>query len=74
MRSRKHKLKKISKGHYEYRGFNIDCIGYYPPEQRVCWECTDDDGSAFGHSYSMRGCIVEIDLEIERENSPSYLQ
>lgn len=66
---KKYKLKKISKGHYEYRGFNIDCIGYYPPEQRVCWEC-----SAFGHSYSMRDCIAEIDLEIERENNPSYLQ
>lgn len=31
--TKKYKLKKISKGHYEYRGFNIDCIGYYPPEQ-----------------------------------------
>lgn len=37
-------------------------------------EPSEDDGSGFGHSYSMRDCIAEIDLEIERENSPSYLQ
>lgn len=74
MANRKYKLKKISKGHYEYRGCKIDCVGCYSPEQRVCWECTYTDGSVFGYSYSMRDCIGEIDLEIERENSPSYLQ
>lgn len=26
------KAKRISKGHYEYRGYKIVCIGYYPPE------------------------------------------
>lgn len=46
MANRKYKLKKISKGHYEYRGCKIDCVGYYSPEQRVCWECTYTDGSA----------------------------
>lgn len=74
MANRKYKLKKILKGHYEYRGCKIDCVGYYSPEQRVCWECTYTDGTVFGHSYSMRDCITEIDSEIERENSPSYLQ
>lgn len=67
MPNREHKLKKISKGHYEYRGCKIDCIGYYSPEQRVCWECTYIDSSVFGHSYSLRDCIAEIDFEIERE-------
>ena len=30
-----YKAKRISKGHYEYRGFKINCVGYYPPECRV---------------------------------------
>jgi hypothetical protein len=42
------KAKRISKGHYEYRGYKIICIGYYPPEQRVVWECVDSDGTGFG--------------------------
>lgn len=36
------KVKRILKGHYEYRGFKINCIGYYPPERRVVWECVDE--------------------------------
>ena len=74
MPKKKYKLKKISQGHYEYRGCKIDCVGYYHPEKRVCWECTYTDGTMFGHSYTLRDCITEIDSEIERENSPSYLQ
>lgn len=26
-------LIKISKGHYTYKGIQINCIGYYPPEK-----------------------------------------
>lgn len=29
-------------------------------------ECIDSNGSAFGHSYSLRDCIAEIDSEIEK--------
>ena len=61
-----YKAKRVSKGHYEYRGYKIVCIGYYPPEQRVVWECVDKDGSGFGHDFSLKGCKHWIDQEIER--------
>ena len=69
---KKYKLKKISKGHYEYRGCKIDCVGYYHPEKRVCWECTYTDGTTFGHSYTMRDCLAEIDSEIEKTKLCGY--
>lgn len=36
------KPKRLSAGHYSYRGYRINRIGYYPPEKRVVWECVDD--------------------------------
>lgn len=40
-------LIKISKGHYTYKGIQINCIGYYPPEKRVVWEAVDKNGCGF---------------------------
>ena len=68
----KHRAKRISAGHYIYRGFEIRCHGYHSPDQRVVWECTEKDGrSAFGHSYTLREAKLEIDKEILRiDNHP----
>ena len=65
----KYKCKRISSGHYEYRGFKINSVGYYPPEQRVCWECVDKDDNVFGRDFSLKGCKYWIDEEIKRINS-----
>jgi hypothetical protein len=62
-----YKAKRISKGHYEYRGYKIICIGYYPPEQRVVWECVDNDGTGFGHDYSLKDCKFWIDEELKKK-------
>lgn len=62
------KAKRLSKGHYEYRGFKINCVGYYPPEHRVVWECVDENGNGFGHDYSLKGCKFWIDEELKRKN------
>lgn len=40
----KHRAKRLSAGHYEYRGFKVICVGYYPPEQKVAWEAVDENG------------------------------
>ncbi len=66
IRQPKYSAKRISKGHYEYRGYRIQSVGYYPPEHRECWECIDHDGSGFGHSFSKKDCMLEIDDEIEK--------
>jgi hypothetical protein len=62
-----YKAKRISKGNYEYRGYWIHCCGYYPPEQRVVWECIDKDGSGFGHDYSLKACKLWVDEELKKK-------
>ena len=62
-----HICKKISRGHYKYRGFEIVCVGYYNPEHRVCWEAIDTDGrSGFAHSYTLGDVKREIDYELDK--------
>lgn len=56
----KYHVKRISRGHYIYRGFEIHSF-YYEPEHRVCWEAIDYDGSGFAHSFSLR----EINMQDE---------
>lgn len=59
--------KKISRGHYEYRGFKILSVGYYNPEHRVCWEAIDTDGvSGFAHSFTLKDVKREIDYELDK--------
>ena len=62
------KAKRISKWHYEYRGFEIICIGYYNPEHKVVWECVDKNGHGFGHDFSLKGCKFWIDEELKKNN------
>ena len=50
------RAKRISKGHYEYRGFEIICLGYYNPEHKVVWECVDKNGHGFGQDFSLKNC------------------
>lgn len=40
------KAKRIEKGCYNYRGYLLNCIGYWQPDHRVCWEAwkLDEDG------------------------------
>lgn len=58
-------LIKISKGHYTYKGIQINYIGYYPPEKRVVWEAVDENGCGFAHSFSLRDTIRLIDEDIK---------
>ena len=61
-----HKTKKISAGHYIYRGFKVTNYGYYQPEQKVVWEAEDDDGCGFAHAYSLRNCKRLIDDSLDK--------
>ena len=50
------------------------CVGYYPPEKRVCWECIEKDGiSGFGHGYTLSECKRWIDIAIEEEQENGLL-
>lgn len=61
---KQHTAKRLSSGHYLYRGFEIICVGYYNPEHRVCWEAVDENGCGFAHSYSLKDTKREIDHEL----------
>ena len=63
------KAKRLSSGHYLYRGFEIICVGYYQPEHRVCWEAVDENGCGFAHSYSLKDTKREIDYELDKNNN-----
>ena len=65
----KNKCYKLKAGQYEYRGLIITRIGYYEPEQRVCWEAYDKiTGNADYHGYSkqMVKALIDIDLDKTR--------
>lgn len=58
---------KIKKGHYIYKGFLIYSIGYYNPEQRVCWEAVDINGNGCAHGFSKKECMMWVDELLKRE-------
>lgn len=65
IRKTKHRAKRLSAGHYEYRGFKVICVGYYHPEQKVAWEAVDENGGGFAHSFSLKNTKKLIDIEID---------
>lgn len=64
----KHRAKRISPGHYIYRGYKVNCLGYYSPEHRVVWEALDETGCGFAHSFSLAETKRLIDSEIDKED------
>lgn len=62
----KHSAIRIGSGHYKYRGFVINCLGYYPPDQKVVWEAVDKHGNGFAQSYSLRDTKMFIDNELDK--------
>lgn len=63
----KFKSKKIKKGTYEYRGFIISCVGYYHPEQKVCWEgYNPKNGHGDFHGYSKKQIKSLIDYSLSK--------
>ena len=57
-------MKKISSGHYIYKGYEINCLGYYPPEQSVVWEAIDGNGCGFAHAHTLKEVKILIDSEL----------
>lgn len=62
-----YKAKRIRAGKYIYRGYEIYCCGYYPPEHRVVWEAVDEDGCGFAHDYTLKGVKIFIDQSIDEK-------
>ena len=58
------RAKKISSGHYVYRGFKVNCCGYAQGQMR--WEAVDEHGCGFAHSNTFKGTKALIDWEFEK--------
>lgn len=53
---------KIKPGTYKYRGWIIQCVGYYEPERCVVWEAYDPEtGCADFHAFSKKAIKKLID-------------
>ena len=65
----KHKCKRIHRGKYEYRGYIIQCVGYYHPEHRMCWEA-GPKGEIYAdfHGFSLREVKMAIDYDLDKED------
>ena len=64
----KHKCKKIHRGNYEYRGYIIQCGGYYHPEHRITWEaCPKGEIYADFHGFSLSEVKRTIDYYSDKE-------
>lgn len=55
------KPRRISAGHYVYKGFKVD---HAPP---LGWEAVDEHGCGFAHSGTLGGTIALIDWELKKE-------
>ena len=65
--TRRFPCKKIRAGKYEYRGWIVSCVGYYEPEQRVCWEAYDSKtGCGDFHGYSKQQIKWLIDESLSK--------
>lgn len=64
--SKKYHAHRVDTNIYEYRGFQVECVGYYPPEGRIVWEAVDHDGSGFAHAFTLRECKMWIDKELDK--------
>ena len=59
--------KKIKAGTYKYRGWIIQCVGYYEPERRVVWEGYDPEtGCADFHAFSKKAIKRLIDDSLSK--------
>lgn len=58
-------MKKIKAGHYLYRGFKINCLGYVGGSG-ICWEAVDENGGGFAHSNTLRTTKHLIDWELDK--------
>jgi hypothetical protein len=60
---------KISKGQYQYRGFDVVRLGYYPPERHTVWEASDPlTGAVVAHGYTKRECLARIDEFLRKDD------
>lgn len=57
----------IGKG-YLYRGYEIVCHGYYPPDKCIWWQAVDiETGCADFHNTTKKALKIEIDDALDNQ-------
>ena len=59
------RAKRTGLGHYVYRGFKVDCVGWC--QGQMCWEAVDENGCGFAHSHTFKGTKALIDWELDEK-------
>ena len=55
-------MKRIRAGKYIYKIWELNCVGYYPPEKRIVWEATNiEDGQSDAHDWTLKGLKERVD-------------
>lgn len=58
--------KRISSGHYKYRGYDIRNHGYYEPDKCIWWEAINEETQcADYHYHRLRDIIKAIDEDLD---------
>lgn len=64
-----YRAKRISAGHYIYRDYKVNCLGYYEPEHHIVWEAEDENGCGFAHSFTLRDTKRMIDEYLDKKET-----
>lgn len=58
------KATKIQKGLYEYKGYSLSNLGYFPPDHCVWWEAVNmETGCADYHATTKKDLMSMIDKD-----------
>ena len=61
----KHKAKRLERGRYLYRGFEVEWVGYIDKYHPNAWQAKDHNGTYFAQSGSLALTKLLIDDVLE---------
>lgn len=61
-----YRAKRIEKGRYSYRGYILNCCGYWQPDHCIVWEAykIDEDGEideVIAKNFTKKALMDEVD-------------
>ena len=56
---------KIRKGQYQYRGYILNCVGYFDSMHPIWWEAINDKGEGELHAPTKKELMRHIDEDID---------
>lgn len=68
-----HRAKKIEKGRYSYRGYILNCNGYWQPDHRIAWEAykmdeDDEIETVVAKGFAKKKIMKDIDDFLDKDH------